>query len=60
MDWDGAEGVAGPCLAAVKLLNVARQTVVTSQWWTMTWPQNAVSLIDRADELSPGKTYKLM
>ena len=26
----------------------------------MRWPQNAVSLIGRAGELSPGKTYKLM
>ena len=26
----------------------------------MRWPQNAVSLVGRAGELSPGKTYKLM
>ena len=26
----------------------------------MRWPQNAVSLVGRAGELSPGKTYKLI
>ena len=26
----------------------------------MRWPQNATSLVGRADELSPGNTYKLM
>ena len=26
----------------------------------MRWPQNAVSLVGRAGELSPDKTYKLM
>ena len=26
----------------------------------MRWPQNAVSFVGRAGELSPGKTYKLM
>ena len=60
MDWGGAEGAADPCLAAVKLLHVARQSAGTSRWWTMRWPQNAVSLIDRAGKLSPGKTYKRM
>ena len=60
VDWDGVEGAADPCLAAVKVLHVARRSVVTSRWWTMRWPQNAVSLVGRAGELSPGKTYKLM
>ena len=56
VDWDDAEAAADPCLAAVRLLNVARQAVDTSRWWTMLWPQNAVSLIGRAGKLSPGKT----
>ena len=39
MDWDGVEGAADPCLAAVELLNVARQSAVdTSRWWTMSTP----------------------
>ena len=60
MDWDSVEGAADPCLAAVELLYVARQSVDTSRWWTMRWPQNAVSLVDRAGALSPCITYKLM
>ena len=60
VDWDGVESASDPCLAAVKLLQVARQSVDTSRWWTMRWPQNAVSLVGRAGGLSPGKTYKLM
>ena len=60
MDWDGVEGAADPCLAAVELLHVAQQSVDTSRWWTMRWPQNAVSLVGRVGALSPGKTYKLM
>ena len=60
VDWDGAEGAVAPCLAAVALLHVARWSVDTSRWWTMRWPQNAVSLVGRAGGLSPGKTYKLM
>ena len=59
VDWDGIEAAPDPCLAAVKLLHVARQMVGTSRWWTVRWPQNTVSLIGRADKLSPGKTYKL-
>ena len=60
VDWDAAEGSADPCLAAVKLFHVARRSVGTSRWWTMRWPQNSTSLVGRAGELSPGKTYKLM
>ena len=60
MDWDGAESSSDPCLFAVELLQTARATVDTSRWWTMRWPRNAVSIIGRAGELSPGKTYKLM
>ena len=60
VDWDGVEGAADPCLAVVELLHVARQSADTSRWWTMRWPQNAVSLVSRAGALSPGRTYKLM
>ena len=60
LDWTGVECAADPCLAAVKLLHIARQSVDTSRWWTMRCPQNAVSLVGRAGALSPGKTYKLM
>ena len=59
VDWDGLEGAAGPCLAAVELLHVARQFADTSRWWAMRWPQNAVSLVGGAGALSPGKTYQL-
>ena len=59
VDWDDVEGAADPCLAAVALLHVARRSVDTSRWWTMRWPQNAVSLVGRAGALSPGKTYNL-
>ena len=57
VDWDGVEGAADPCLAAVALLHVARRSVDTSRWWTMRWPQNAVSLVGRACALSiePGQ-----
>ena len=35
LDWDGAEVAAdGPCLAAVALLLIARQSADTSRWWT--------------------------
>ena len=44
-DWDVTEAAPDPCLAAVKLLHVAWQMADTSRWWTMRWPQNAVSLI---------------
>ena len=44
LDWDGAEGAAGPCLAAVELLHVARRSVDTSRWWTMRWPQTLPAL----------------
>ena len=44
VDWDGAEGAAGPCLAAVKLLDVARQSVGASRWWTMRWPRMRLAL----------------
>ena len=60
VDWDGVESADDPCLAAVKLLHVARRSVDTSRWWTMRWPKNAVSLVGRAGPLSPGKTQKLM
>ena len=60
VDWDGVEGAADPFLAAVERLHIARQSVDTSRWWTMRWPQNAVSLVGRAGARSPGKTYKLM
>ena len=60
MEWDCVEGAADPCLAAVELLDVARQSADTSRWWTRRWPQNAVSLFGRAGALSPGKTYRLM
>ena len=60
VDWDGVDGSADPCLAAVKLLHVARRSVGTSRWWTMRWPQHAVSFVGRAGALSPGKIYKLM
>ena len=44
---------------AVALLHIARQSVDTSRWWIMRWPQNAASLFGRAGALSPGRTYKL-
>ena len=60
VDLDGGEGSVDPCLAAVELLHIARQSVGTSRWWAMRRPQNAVSLVGQAGALSPGKTYKLM
>ena len=59
--WDGAEvegAAADPCLAAVELHHVARQSADTSRWWTVRWPPNAVSLVGRAGALSPGKTWR--
>ena len=35
LDWDDVGAAADPCLAAVRLLHVARQMVGTSRWWTM-------------------------
>ena len=60
VDWNGVEGAANPCLAAVELLHITCQSVDTSRWWTMRWPQHAVSLVGRADALRPGKTSRLM
>ena len=43
VDWDGVEGAADPCFAAVKLLHVVRRSVDASRWWTMRWPQTPLA-----------------
>ena len=58
-DWDVFERAGLPQLAAAKLLLAARIMADASRWWTMRWPQNAVSLLSRACSLDTGKTAKL-
>ena len=38
----------------------ARQTVDTSRWWTLRWPNNAISLLGTACGLNTESTYKLL
>ena len=57
VDWDGIEAAHAPCLATVKLLHVARQTVGTSRWCeTCGGLKMRFSFIGRAGKLSPDKT----
>ena len=48
IDWDGVEAVEQPTRAAARLLHNARQMVDTSRWWTLRWPNNAISHLGRA------------
>ena len=41
-------------------LDSARQTVDTSRWWTLRWPNNAISLLGTACGLNTDGTYKLL
>ena len=45
VDWNGIESSVDPTLATLRLLHSARQTVDTSRWWTLRWPNKAISLL---------------
>ena len=59
MDWNGICSSDDPTLATLRLLHSARQTVDTSRWWTLRWPNNAISLLSTACGLNTEGTYKL-
>ena len=46
--WNGIDSSEDPTLATLRLLHSARQTVGTSRWWTLRWPNNAISLLGTA------------
>ena len=51
-DWNGIESSNDPTLATLRLLHSARQMVDTSRWWTLRWPNSAISLLGTACGLS--------
>ena len=57
--WNGIGSSDDPVLATLRLLHSARQTVDTSRWWTLRWPNNTISLLGTACGLSTEGTYKL-
>ena len=59
-DWNGTESSNDPTLATLRLLHSARQMVDTSRWWTLRWPNSAISLLGTACGLSTEGTFKLL
>ena len=59
-DWNGIGSSNDPALAALRLLHSARQMVDTSRWWTLRWPNSAISLLGTACGLDTGGTFKLL
>ena len=47
-------------LTTLRLLYSARQTADTSRWWTLRWPNNAISLLGTACGLNTEGTCKLL
>ena len=47
-DWNGIGSSDDPTLATLRLLHSARQMVDTSRWWTLRWPNSAISLLGTA------------
>ena len=60
VDWNGIGSSDGPALATLRLLHSARQMVDTSRWWTLRWPNSAISLLGTACSLNTEGTYKLL
>ena len=48
VDWNGIDSSDDPTLATLWLLYSARQMAGTSKWWTLRWPNNAISLLGTA------------
>ena len=46
--WNGIGSSDDPTLATLRLLHTARQMVGTSRWWTLRWPNSAISLLGTA------------
>ena len=59
-DWNGIDSSDDPTLATLRLLHSARQMVDTSRWWTLRWPNSAISLLGTACGLSTEGTFKLL
>ena len=59
VDWNGIGSSDDSTLATLRLLHSARQSVDTSRWWTLRWPNNAISLLGTACGLNTEGTYKL-
>ena len=59
VDWNGFDSSDDPTFATLRLLHSARQTVDTSRWWTLRWPNNAISLLGMACSLNTEGHYKL-
>ena len=59
-DWNGIDSSDDPALAALRLLHSARQMVDTSRWWTLCWPNSAISLLGTACGLNTKGTFKLL
>ena len=60
VDWNGTNSLDDPALATLRLLHSARQMVDTSRWWTLRWPNNAISLLGTACGLNAEGTYKFL
>ena len=59
-DWNGIDSSDDPTLAPLRLLHSARHLVDTSRWWTLRWPNNAISLLGTACGLNTEGTYTLL
>ena len=59
-DWNGIDSSNDPTLATLRLLHSARQMVGTLRWWTLRWPNSAISLLGTACGLSTEDTFKLL
>ena len=59
-DWNGIGSSDDPALATLRLLHSARQMVGTSGWWTLRWPNSAISLLGTACGLNTEGTFKLL
>ena len=60
VDWNGIDGSDDPTPATLRLLHLARQMVDTSRWWTLRWPNSAISLLGTACGLNTEGTFKLL
>ena len=59
-DWNGIGSSDDPTPATLRLLHSARQMVNTSRWWTLRWPNSAISLLGTACGLNTEGTFKLL
>ena len=60
VDWNEINSSDDPILATLRLLHSARQMVDTSRWWTLRWPNDAISLLSTACGLNTEGAYKLL